>query len=304
MNAILHNFTQIDAFLKKTQWLSILVLLAAGPAFGQGTTNAIAPTVTNTPALAAPPPISASAALVKFFDSHVFRYEPIYFLLGTYPAAEFQISLKYKLINGTSPWNPFGNLYIAYTQTSFWDALSKDPSFYDTSYKPSSFLYYANVLPASFPVRLDLQSGVEHESNGTGGSGERSLNTVYLQPTFNYGLIATNLVLTLQPRGWYYLSLGHNNKDLADYRGYADLTAAITWYSPKWEKMQLSSRLRLGDAGWHTGLLVDFRFFLPPIFGYRFNPAIDLQYFGGYGQTLRQYNVISHGYRAGLCVTF
>ena len=255
------------------------------------------------PGVVSTPNASASSALVTFFDEHIFPYEPIYFILGTYPAAEFQFSLKYKLLDGARPWNPAANAYFAYTQTSFWDLLSADPSFYDTSYKPSAFLYYTDVLPASCPVHLDLQSGVEHESNGRGGADERSLYTVYLQPTLNYAL-TTNLLFTLQPRGWYYLALGDNNKDLADYRGYADLYAAVTWQSESWEKIQLSSKLRVGDAGWHTGEQVDFLFFLPPIGRYHFNPAIDVQYFSGYGQTLRQYNQISHGLRAGFCLTF
>jgi outer membrane phospholipase A len=247
--------------------------------------------------------VSASSALTTFFDDHIYPYEPIYFILGSYPAAEFQFSLKYKVLDGTCPMNPLGNLYFAYTQTSYWDLLSADPSFYDTSYKPSAFLYYADILPGSSPVHLDLQGGAEHESNGRGGSDERSLNTVYLQPTLKYDL-TPNLLLTLQPRAWYYLSVGSNNKDLADYRGYVDLYSALTWQSKSWEKIQIASKLRVGDAGWHTGEQVDFMFFLPPFWGYHFNPAIDVQYFTGYGQTLRQYNVISHGLRGGLSLSF
>jgi len=35
-----------------------------------------------------------------------------------------------------------------------------------------------------------------------------------------------------------------------------------------------------------------------------FNPAIQLQYFTGYGQTLRQYDQTSHAFRAGLCIWY
>jgi len=112
------------------------------------------------------------------------------------------------------------------------------------------------------------------------------------------------MFLTLQPRAWYYLSVGHNNNDLADYRGYVALYSAMTWQSKSWEKIQLSSTLRLGDAGWHTGEQVDFIFFLPQLWHYHFNPAIQVQYFSGYGETLRQYNQISHSIRGGFCLTF
>jgi len=245
----------------------------------------------------------ACSELVNFYDNHLSNYEPIYFLLGTYPAAEFQYSLKYRLLSYSDNWHPWNNLYFAYTQTSYWDLLTKDPSFYDTSYKPSAFLYYPDVLPKKFPIHLDLQGGAEHESNGRGGTEERSLYTVYIQPTVNVG-ITTNLSLTLQPRAWYYLILGDNNQDMAQYRGYADLRAALTWQdkSNPWEKIQLASKVIVGDEGSHPGVTVDFRFNLPHAWG--FNPAIQAQYFYGYGQTLRQYNELSHGFRVGLCLWY
>lgn len=235
--------------------------------------------------------------------NHLLPYEPVFFILGTYPAAKFQYSLKFRLLTYADDRYPWNNLYFAYTQTSFWDLLTKDPSFYDTSYKPSAFLYYHDVLPHQFPIRLDLQSGVEHESNGRGGSGERSLYTVYLQPTFTYA-VTTNLTFMLQPRARYYLSLSDNNPDLAQYRGYADLLAAVTWQdkSRPWEKIQLSSKILVGDEGSHPSVTVDLRFNLPRCLG--FNPAIQAEYFYGYGQTLRQYNQLSQGLRAGLCLWY
>jgi hypothetical protein len=35
-----------------------------------------------------------------------------------------------------------------------------------------------------------------------------------------------------------------------------------------------------------------------------FNPSIQVQYFTGYGQTLRQYDQSSHGLRAGICLWY
>ena len=244
---------------------------------------------------------AASSPLMDYFGNHFYGYEPIYFLLGEYPAAEFQFSLKYKLFDLAGNWNPLAHSYFAYTQTSFWDLFSQDPSFFDTSYKPSAFLFYPGIFQKD-RFQLDLQGGYEHESNGRGGSTERSLNTVYLQPTVRFDLPA-HLQLSFQTRAWYYLSLGNNNPDLPDYRGYADLLGALTWTN-SWsgEKIQFATRLRVGDEGSHPGLLFDLRFNLPH--GFYFNPAIQLQYFTGYGQTLRQYNETSHAFRAGLCLWY
>jgi outer membrane phospholipase A len=128
------------------------------------------------------------------------------------------------------------------------------------------------------------------------------LNTVYLQPTVRFDL-PDHLQLTFQPRAWYYITLSDNNPDLADYRGYADLLGALSWTDPKsGEKVQFATRLRLGDEGSHAGLLFDLRFNLPH--RSHFNPAIQLQYFTGYGQTLRQYNEPSHAFRAGFCLWY
>ncbi len=244
-------------------------------------------------------------AVSGFIGNHISTYEPIYFLLGTYPAAEFQFSLKYKLLNFDSAWNPFGHTYFAYTQTSFWDLLNEDPSFYDTSYKPSAFLYYTNVT-RSEALQLDLQGGVEHESNGRGGPEERALNTAYLQPTLRLALPA-EFEFDVQPRVWGYLSKGHNNPDLAEYRGYGDLRCSFCrWIedsnSQRAKQFELAARLRIGDHASHAGWLFDLRYNLPV--SWKINPALDIQYFTGYGQTLRQYDQFSTGWRAGFCLWY
>jgi len=249
----------------------------------------------------APATNAAPQSALEFLGKHIYSYEPIYFILGTYPGAEFQFSLKYKLFDLNDDWNPLAHTYIAYTQTSFWDLFTRDPSFYDNSYKPSGFLYYPDIFQRN-RFQLDLQGGAEHESNGKGGIGERSLNTAYLQPTALFDLPA-HLQLTLQPRAWLYFNLGSNNLDMADYRGYADLLATLTWTTPQGgEKIQFATKFRIGDEGSHAGLQFDLRFNLPPLF--RFNPIIQLQYFTGYGQTLRQYNQHSSAFRAGLCIWY
>jgi outer membrane phospholipase A len=241
-----------------------------------------------------------------FFTNHLSLYEPIYFLIGTYPAVEFQYSLKYQLFTAprTNDWRWLNGLFFGFTQTSYWDLLSKDPSFYDTSYKPSLFYYKPNLTPNQPNLDVGLQIGAEHESNGKGGLEERSAYTAYLQPSLNYDL-TPNWTFTVKPRAWYYLALGNNNSDLASYRGYGELYTALTWHDKTsiWQAVQLSSRLRVGDEGWHPGLWVDLRFYLPKI-GVHLNPSVQVEYFTGYGQTFRQYNQYSHGLRAGFCLWY
>jgi phospholipase A1/A2 len=242
--------------------------------------------------------------LGEYFGTHLSFYEPIYFIVGTYPAAEFQLSLKYKVLDFKDDWDPLTHFYFAYTQTSFWELFSKDPAFYDTSYKPSGFLYYPDVYQNDF-FQLDLQLGAEHESNGRGGTLERSMNTGYLQPTATVDL-PYNLQFSLQPRAWFYVYVGENNPNMDQYHGYADVRTALTWLDPNSiEKIQFATRVRIGDEGSHAGLLFDLRFNMDDLPLLRkFNPSIQLQYFTGYGQTLLQYNQTSHAFRGGICLWY
>jgi outer membrane phospholipase A len=240
-------------------------------------------------------------ALAKFFDNHLSPYEPIYFLIGNYPAAEFQLSLKFQLFDFTNSYAGVTNLYFAYTQTSYWDLISSDPSFFDTSYKPSMFAYFPALWKRKDNAsQFDLQGGVEHESNGRGGVAERSIYSAYLQPRITFGKPG-HLQFALQPRAWTYFWVGHNNPDIAEYRGYADLHAFLTLKRDpnSWANFQIETRFRIGDGGEHPGIQIDGRYKIP-----HFNPTIDVQYFDGYGQTLRQYNKEAHGLRVGLCLWY
>lgn len=250
------------------------------------------------PGVQVPTPPETRPLFGRFLNSRITPYEPIFFILGTHPSAEFQFSLKASLFDPAHVAEPLSDLYFGYTQTSFWDLLTADPSFYDTSYKPSLFYYKPNFRIPDFTgksTRLDLQYGYEHESNGDGGAMERSLNTLYFQPTLTFGE-PTGLRFTVQPRVSYYLSLGRNNPDLKAYRGYANLHADLTW-----KVYQLATRLDVGDRGTHGSMLVDLRAGL----GYfNLDPSFQLEYFTGYVENLRDYNKRDTGLRAGFCLWY
>jgi outer membrane phospholipase A len=227
-------------------------------------------------------------------------YEPTYFVLGTQPAAEFQFSLKYQLFSVPNPplWLPVNNTYVAYTQTSFWSLFSAHPAFYDTSYKPSAFFYFPGVvdLHDNVPLRLDMQLGYEHESNGHGGTPqERAMNTLYLQPSLTLGQ-TNGWQLSLQPRAWIYIFGLPDNPNMPAYHGYTDLLTTVSW-----KECQLSTFYGVGDEGTHTRMQFVFRYHLPRLF-HRLGlaPALQVQYFTGYEQTLRQYNRITHAVRGGV----
>lgn len=119
----------------------------------------------------------------RFFKEHIFGYEPFCFIAGTEsPNAKFQVSVKYRLLNETGALArkapALTGLHLAYTQTSLWDWNAESRPFYDSSYKPE-VLYSWERLAGGEPAqwfRLDLQGGVQHESNGKSAADSRSLN--------------------------------------------------------------------------------------------------------------------------------
>ena len=238
----------------------------------------------------------------NFFKEHIFGYEPFYFIVGTKtPNAKFQISFKYRLLNEhgwlaeKQPW--LTGLHIAYTQQSLWDWNAPSAPFYDSTYMPE-VLYSWNRLfggSATNWFRIDLQGGLQHQSNGKSGDDSRSLNIAYLRPTLVFGRDDT-FQLKIIPRFWVYISDLSDNPDIADYRGYGDLRATIGWQ----HGLQFSALGRAGKDFDHGSLELDLTYPLmhPPRGA--FSLYLMAQYFTGYGESLLDYNQKSEAFRVGI----
>jgi outer membrane phospholipase A len=237
----------------------------------------------------------------RFFQEHISGYEPFYFIAGTEsPNAKFQISFKYQLLNRhgylAENYPSLERFYVAYTQTSLWDWNAPSAPFFDSSYKPE-FLYAWEKIVGGEKAdwfRLDMQVGLQHESNGKGGSDSRSLNIGYVRPTLIFGE-ENSLQLTLQPRAWFYVGDLDDNPDLPEYRGYADLRAIVGWR----RGLQLSATGRIGDIAEHGSLQLDLTYPMMRIFYSNFSVYLHAQYFTGYGESLLRYNERSSVFRVG-----
>lgn len=238
----------------------------------------------------------------QFFQEHFFGYEPFYFIAGAKsPNAKFQISFKYRLFSDrgqlVQKYPALKGFHLGYTQTSLWDWGAPSAPFLDSSYKPEFFYEKDQVDGGRWgeELRLDLQGGVQHESNGKGGADSRSLNTAYVQPTLVVGK-AGNLQLGLAPRAWVYLGSLDDNPDMAKFRGYVGLRAMAGWV----DSLQLSATGRAGDAWKRGSLQLDLTYPLMQWFSGNLALYFHLQYFWGYGETLLRYNDRSSSFRAGL----
>jgi phospholipase A1/A2 len=241
---------------------------------------------------------------MEFFKEHFFGYEPFYFLAGTEsPNAKFQISLRYRILNHEGPlaqkvpWLEGFNL--AYTQRSLWDLEGESAPFLDSSYMPEFLYRWERVDRGRWAswLRLDLQGGLQHESNGKGGADSRSLNVAYLRPTITLGQPA-GFRGTLAPGVWAYVGSLDDNPDLRDYRGYADLRANVGWA----RGLQLGAWGRLGSDGNHGSVQLDLTYPMMRLLSGSFSLYLQAQYFTGYGESLLLYNQRSEAFRAGFAL--
>jgi len=240
---------------------------------------------------------------VQFFKEHVSGYEPMYIVGGPRaPAVKFQFSFKYQVLNSHGWLAQHAPLlkgfHFGYTQTTLWDFQEDSSPFYDTSYKPE-ILYFWDRVVGGKPLdwfRLDLQAGLQHESNGKDGIDSRDANIAYLRPKFTFGH-DDGLQFALQPRVWaYVIDMSDNNDDLADYRGYGDLRATVGWQ----RGLQVSALGRAGENGNHRAVQVDVTYPLMRLLANSFTIYLTAQYFTGYGESFLAYNEKSSAYRFGV----
>lgn len=225
------------------------------------------------------------------FSKFIRPYEPIYFLMGPEtPAAKFQFSLK--VVPFDTLLNSAIQPTVGYTQTSFWDLFGRSSPFFDTSYKPSAFVYFPNVFRGTNLWKLDLQGGYQHESNGKGGDSSRSMNTIYLQACLELG-DPNKWHAALTPRAWFYILDLSDNPDIANYRGYANLEV-----KGGYEKYEFRAKVQMGDSAQHVG--VQFDLSAPLLRKVHFMPYFHIQYWNGYGETFLEYKKYTQSIRVGL----
>jgi Outer membrane phospholipase A len=240
---------------------------------------------------AAPAHPSGTALIDKPPPLAVSVYEPVYFIVGGDGGlnAKFQISLRFRLFDDHGrlarrlPW--IDDLYLAYSQTALWDLGELSKPFKDSSYRPR--LFYANYDLARYfdgNLRVGIESGIGHESNGKEGDDSRSYNMLYARPTLTFG----------DPDGFraYFAPLIHNyiaasdNPDIDDYRGYVD------WLFGVGSKGGLDfwGVLRKGTRSDYGSLELSASYPLSKLSGGDLTGWLMLQYFNGYGESLLDYN--------------
>ena len=283
----------------------IVALTRTGPGTSVATTGQ--PAATSQTSQQAPPdqsvvqastqPVSPASGnrplpgMDSLFMSRFSIFEPIYFADGSNGnnMARFQFSLKFRVAIPDDPRSRglFDNLYFAYTQTSLWDIREHQSPFHDTAYQPQVFYSIPDTGWTS-PIfkQMSAMAGLGHESNGRDGDDSRSIDIVFVRPTWEIGDTQSNH-LTISPKVYYYFPFRKkDNPDIADFRGYVDLL--VKYGSP--DSWQLATTLRKGTKSWYGSIDTQLTYPLARIFGSKWGGYLWLGYFNGFGETILDYN--------------
>jgi len=237
----------------------------------------------------------------RYWD-RIFPYEPTYFACEPIPGdnrpfnAKFQISMAFQVIDVSHTSSPTSHdrpdgFYVAYSQTSLWDLESDSKPFFDSSYRPE-FFWHHGFQPGMMQTSvLAIEGGYAHESNGKSPPDSRSQNLLFIKP-----LLAWNTdddwQIIVGPRFHAYIGDLLNNDDLSDnpdiarYRGYANLDAAVAVSNGA----MLAIRGRIGNE-WDRGSLeVDFSYPLDQLTNECVQGYLFMQAFAGYSESLLAYD--------------
>lgn len=242
-------------------------------------------------------------------------HKPNYFLLGAYnkygynveyyeeqfddtsiefedTEAQFQISLKIPL--WVDLFDTF-DVYAAYSNRSFWQLYNSDFSrpFRETNHEPEAWVMFTPGWEIFGFKNSANAIGVVHQSNGRGGELSRSWNRIYANFVFQKG----NFALGFKP--WIRISEdaeNDDNPDITDYLGHYELRAGYKWNE---HVFSIMSRNNL-ESGFERGAVeVGWSF---PIWRYPYVKGY-IQYFGGYGESLIDYNQRTNRIGIGVSLT-
>jgi phospholipase A1 len=217
---------------------------------------------------------------------------------------KFQLSLKYQISkNDVAESMPMlntviNNWYFGYTQKSFWSIHESSQPFRESNFSPEFFkeINYSNW--ESDDIFKLLRLGLfQHESTGEAGAGSHGWNLTYLEPILKYRK------LTFAPKFFAPVlfrskqKAAPDNPDIFDYYGYTELKLIYD----QTDKYRHSLMYRQGDNRdlygfqWQTDIAFHRN---------NWNPKIFIQYWSGYGESLKDYNHENQGLVIGMSAVY
>lgn len=204
--------------------------------------------------------------------------------------AKFQFSVRMPVLTGL--FSERTNLWVAYTQLSFWQAYNSGESspFRESNYEPEIFFSYQPGLSFG-PASVDLVSlGFNHQSNGRSDPLSRSWNRIMA----NIVISNDRWILDLTP--WYRIPESDgddNNPDIHKYLGYGNYE--LTYKLPDDTTLGVMFRNNLDFDDNRSSFRLDYTFPLSE------SVSAYVQYYHGWGESLIDYN--HHVKRIGVGIT-
>ena len=195
--------------------------------------------------------------------------------------SKFQLSLKY---------DTGANWFFAYTQRSYWDIDSESSPSLDHNFEPETFYRWQPKAEAAARWGLHrVHLGIVHESNGRGGNESRAWNRAYAEPRFRWD------GWYFEPKFWLILSKEDQNRDIADYAGYADVV--VGYENSAQQRFTVTGRQGSQHGSVRLDVSTPFSSLFP---NRRRQPYLYFQAWVGYGETLLYYNQRTTAYRLGI----
>jgi len=192
---------------------------------------------------------------------------------------KFQLSLKTLLVSDLL--GQTGDLWVGYTNRSFWQAFNAKSSspFRETNHEPEAWLDFATDHKLGALHFKGANFGMVHQSNGQWGKVSRSWNRLYGLFMFQ----RENIYFALKP--WWRIPESRSDDDnpnIEKYLGNFEFYALKEWKDHTLGIM-LRNNLRFNEEN-HGALQLDYTFPLHnQLRGY-------IQIFSGYGESLIDYD--------------
>jgi phospholipase A1 len=209
----------------------------------------------------------------------------------THNELKFELSLRAKFAKQL--FGDKGDLWLAYSQTSWWQAFNRSHSspFRETNYEPEAWLSFVTNTDVLGLKLREISTGVWHQSNGQAGSLSRSWNRVY----GDFQLVRGDWRVNVKP--WVRIPedpANDNNPDIENYLGRFELR---TFYQTNGKQLLTLMLRNVFDREHRVNAELGWTF---PIAG---KMRGMVQYYYGYGESLIDYNYKINRIGVGIAVT-
>ncbi len=207
-------------------------------------------------------------------------------------STEIKYQLSFKVPVWKNILNSSTSLVVAYSQLSYWQAYNNRAFFRETDYEPEVF--FAKELNYHMGKKWKLNFiniGAVHQSNGQGGTLERSWNRAYLAAIAS----TDNWVVAVIP--WIIFrdsTYERQNPDMYKYLGYEKFIIAYKYYN---QVLAFEGENIIESGGRRAGMTLSYSF---PLTKYLKGYA---QVFSGYGQSLIEYNHRTNSFGLGIALS-